>query len=324
MESVNLAVLGSPKADDLAGTIAKKGGQTDVTQYNLKKEDRSLTLFVPAKYPDKIQGVSYALQAADHVLLVVDALDRHLGEQIVAIDAAGKDKGFILLREYIQPEQIAPLLKGTALEGYEILDTEDPAVLRERFIDLQSATRPGDTRVDVDQHFNVKGVGTVVLGVVMRGAVEKHQELRVYPTSKRCIVRSIQVHDTDVKEADTGSRVGMALKNIDSDDLDRGNILAPEGSLRVVTKGEGLNAEVRVPRFYKQGLKEGQVVHLGVGMQFLPCKLKIDGGALEAGKQGLVTMMVDNPLTVAPGDHVVLFSLDDPNLRVAGGAVVPS
>ncbi|MBW3582109.1 MAG: hypothetical protein KY455_03325 [Euryarchaeota archaeon] len=322
MESVNVAMLGGPGAAELAGEIAKKGGETDMVQYNHKKGDRSLTLFVPAKYPEKIQGVSYCLQATEHVVLVVDALDRRLGEQIVAIDMTGRTQGFLLLRNYIQPEQVASLLAGTALEHYEVLDTEDPALLRERFLELEPTHREGATRVDVDQHFNVKGVGTVVLGIVGRGSVEKHQELRAYPSTKRCTVRSIQVHDTDLPKADTGARVGLALKGIDSDDLDRGSILAPEGSLRVVTKGEGLNAQVRVPRFYKQGLRSDQVVHLGVGMQFLPARLKIDGGSLEAGAKGLVTMMVANPLVVAPGDQVVLYSLDDPNLRVAGGATV--
>jgi selenocysteine-specific translation elongation factor len=57
MESVNVAVLGGPGARTLAGEIAKKGSETDVTQYTLKKGERSLTLFAPAKYPEKIQGV---------------------------------------------------------------------------------------------------------------------------------------------------------------------------------------------------------------------------------------------------------------------------
>ncbi len=321
MESVTVAMLGGPGAKELADKIAKKGGETDVTQYNHKEGDRSLTIFVPAKYPDKIQGVSYALQAVDHVVIVVDELNRELGEQIVACDAAEKKQGFILLRNYIQPDQVQPLIKGTNLEGYEVLDTEEPGLLREKFMQLSSMENPGETRVDVDQHFNVKGVGTVVLGVVNRGEVKKHQELIVHPGTKKCIVRSIQVHDTDMDTAGVGSRVGLALKNIDSDDLDRGNILAPADTVAVHKGGEGVTVKARVPAFYKAGIPTGKVLHAGVGMQFFPVKVTAAANdKIEAGSEGELTIEAQNPFVVTDGDRLVLFDLDNAGLRVAAGA----
>lgn len=323
MESVTVAMLGGPGAKELADKIAKKGGETDVAQYNHKEGDKSLTLFVPAKYPDKIQGVSYALQAVDHVVVVVDALNRELGEQIVACDMAAKKHGYLLLRNYIQAEQVQPLLKGTHLEGYELLDTEDPGLLRERFLGLSPMENPGETRVDVDQHFHVKGVGTVVLGVVNRGEVKRHQELIVHPGDKKCQVRSIQVHDTDHVSAGVGSRVGLALKNIDSDDLDRGNILAPAGTVRVIKAGEGVTVKAQVPAFYKAGIPTGKVLHVGVGMQFLPVKVtNVAGDKLAAGTTGELTFEPQGPFGVTDGDRLVFFDLDNAGLRVAAGADV--
>lgn len=321
MESVNIAVLGGAGAKEVAAAIGKKGGETDVTQYNAKKGTRSLTLFVPTKYPDKVQGVSYALQGAEYVLLVVDALDKQLGEQIVAADMVGARKGFLLLRNYIQPEQLKPILKGTALERWTVLESDDANDLRERFLDLPIEDRPGMTRVDVDQHFNVKGVGTVVLGVVRRGEVARHQKLRVHPTKLECQVRSIQVHDEDLQTAGPGSRVGLALKNIDSDDLDRGSVLAPDGTVTVIAKGETLEIDAKVSSFYKRGLQNDKVVHVGVGMQFLPARVQLDGD-LKAGQSGRLRLVADTALCVTQGDHLVLFDLDASDLRVAAGGVV--
>lgn len=321
MESVNIAVLGGAGAKEVAASIGKKGGETDVTQYNVKKGERSLTLFVPSKYPDKIQGVSYALQGAEYVLLVVDELNKQLGEQIVAADMANAKKGFLLLRNYVQAAQIQPLLKGTVLADWTVLESDDANVLREHFLALPIDPAPGETRVDVDQHFNVKGVGTVVLGVVRRGEVTKHQKLRVHPTKLECQVRSIQVHDTDMATAGPGSRVGLALKNIDSSDLDRGSVLAPDGTIQVIDKGGVLPLHIRVAAFYKRGLANDKVVHLGVGMQLLPARLRT-ATDLKAGQEADVELVVDNPLCVSPGDQVVLFDLDATDLRVAAGGQV--
>ena len=90
----------------------------------------------------------------------------------------------------------------------------------------------------VDHAFNVKGVGVVVLGVVTSGVVQKHATLNVLPGGKSAQVRSIQKHDDEFDVAGEGDRVGLALKNVEVEDLDRGAVLTNDSSIKTSSKLE--------------------------------------------------------------------------------------
>ncbi len=170
MGNLNIAVLG---AKDFAGKIGKKGTVTDMTFYEYKDGHDSFTLLEPSKFPEKLSSLFYSVAMSEFVVLVVDKIDSFLGETIVMVDSLGIDKGFVVLQNYIQPEQLSPLLAGTSLEHYERRD-DDPTQLREELIGMakSQAKTAGDGSCGscpVDSHFNVKGVGTVVLGSVIDG-----------------------------------------------------------------------------------------------------------------------------------------------------------
>jgi selenocysteine-specific translation elongation factor len=90
--------------------------------------------------------------------------------------------------------------------------------------------------VPIDHFFNVKGVGTVILGYVTHGRIEKHDELKVLPTDRKALVRSIQKHDDDYDDAVRGDRVGLALKNVDVEQLDRGYVLTADDRVKSDSK----------------------------------------------------------------------------------------
>lgn len=314
MTAVTLGVLGNL---DYARELGKKGTESDVQLYTFREGDVNVSMVVPFRHPDKVQPLAFAVNSGDAVLIVVKEVNRELGESIVAAAAAGHTRGLILLQNYVQPEQVKPLLKGTSLEALPILTEDKPATIRQKIVELAQAPKEGPLRIPIDHHFNVKGIGTVILGFVTQGVVKKHDTLRVYPTTKMAQVRSIQVHDVDVAEAVGGDHVGLALKNIENDDLDRGCILAPEGSLQVAEAGTTLQLEATVSPFFKPGIKAEGVYHLAHGWQIVNARAKND---LAAGKTGPVTFELSKPLAYAPGDRVVLLNLDNP-LRVAGHAM---
>ncbi|MCK9323818.1 MAG: translation elongation factor 1 alpha-related protein, partial [Candidatus Methanomethylophilaceae archaeon] len=170
MGNLNVVVVG---AKDLAGEIGKKGTVTDMTFYELKKGKDSVTLIEPSKYPEKLSSLFYSVAMSEFVIIAVDKIDSQLGETIVMIDQFGLKNGWIILRNYIQPEQLKPLFAGTSLENYKIIE-EDAVKIREDLIEMATA----ENRVagngtcgscPIDSHFNVKGVGTVVLGSVSDG-----------------------------------------------------------------------------------------------------------------------------------------------------------
>ena len=197
MGNLNIAVLG---AKDYASKIGKKGTVTDMTFYDHKSGTDSFTLIEPSKYPEKLSSLFYSVAMSEFAILVVDKIDSFLGETIVMTDALGIDRGWIILQNYIQPEQLKPLLAGTSLEGYEYKE-DDPIKLREELIAMAKAEAkaPGEGTCGscpVDSHFNVKGVGTVILGSVIDGYFRKHDKMTVFPIKREVILKSIQKHGT--------------------------------------------------------------------------------------------------------------------------------
>lgn len=316
MPAVTLGVLGNL---DYARELGKKSTESDVQLVTFKEGDTHVSMVVPFRHPEKIAALAYAVNSADALLIVVNAVNRDLGESIVAAAAAGISRGLIVLQNYVQPEQIAPLLKGTSLTGLEMTTDDKPASVRQKLVALATPPRDGPVRIPIDHHFNVKGVGTVILGFVEQGTVKKHDSLRAYPSAKSAQVRSIQVHDTDVAEAHTGDHVGLALKNIENDDLDRGFILAPEGSLSIAAEGAALPIKVSVSPFFRPGIKNDGVYHLAHGWQFIAARAK---GELAAGKEGAVSFELTKPLAYSPGDRLVIVNLDNAAQRVVGSGLV--
>ena len=316
MDTTMLCVLNS---EELASKLGKKGSETDMTLYNLKKDDKSLTVASPTKYPDKLPPLLYSLYLGEEVYMVIDKLDRTIGEMMVACQVMDKRKGMIILDNYITADQIRPLIKDTVLDNWEIVEgMPDPNVMREGLLEREPVVREGVTRVSIDQSFPVKGLGTVSLGLVDQGIVKKHQNLLVLPDGKKTIIRSIQVHDNDVPEAGSGSRVGLVLKNVEPDDVKRGCVLAEEGALKVA---DSLKLKVKVSPFWRNVLKDGMAIHMSSGMQFAACTISMSG-ELKAGEEGEVTVKLDNQFVYDNSDKMALSWLESTGPRVIGSCTV--
>ena len=189
----------------------------------------------------------------------------------------------------------------------------DSARLRTEIDGWATPERPGPVRVPLDHAFPVKGVGAVALGVVRNGHLTAHEKLRLYPTDKVVEVRSIQVHDVDVRSANTGERVGTALKGVEAEELSRGQVLAPEGSLSVATTVRG--SDWRKSRYYRGTIAPGAQVQLLVGLQLVPARFG------EVGESA-ITLTPDRPVAFALGDPIVVADLSPPSgPRIVGRAV---
>src|SRR5271169_503865 len=121
MSNLNVAILAPP---DYAKDLGKKGTTSDITFYNLKKGEATVTFIEPTRYPEKLSSLFYAVSLADRIVLVVDAINASFGECVLMLESAGKAQGFLILKNYISPDQIAPLIKGTVLENYEVIEED--------------------------------------------------------------------------------------------------------------------------------------------------------------------------------------------------------
>lgn len=319
MGNLNIAVLG---AKDYASKIGKKGTVTDMTFYDHKSGTDSFTLIEPSKYPEKLSSLFYSVAMSEFAILVVDKIDSFLGETIVMTDVLGIDRGWIILQNYIQPEQLKPLLAGTCLEGYEYKE-DDPIKLREELIAMAKAEAkaPGEGTCGscpVDSHFNVRGVGTVVLGSVIDGYFRKHDKMTVFPIKREVILKSIQKHDLDADDGVKGDHVGLALRGIESDELDRGYVVTTDPSVKMSRKVEG---NVSLIKYWPSPLKEGMVLHIGHWMQMVPSRISsVDNG--DDFRSAKVEFDLESDMIHKPGDKATIMYLEGGKLRVVGSIVL--
>jgi len=159
----------------------------------------------------------------------------------------------------------------------------------------------------------VKSVGTVVLGVAKGGKVSIHDELQLYPSDKIVSVKSIQVHDEDVKDAPSGSRVGLALKGAGAEELERGMILAKQGSLQVAKE---ISLDVKFSKFYKGKPEVDKMYFLSTGMQYRQAKIT------EAKEEGRILKFQMQAPVVFSKDEIVLIIDPNSNLRICGSGKI--
>jgi selenocysteine-specific translation elongation factor len=323
MGNVTVAVLG---ALGYAGSIGKKGTSTDITFYNLKKGEDTVTLIEPERYPERLAPLFYAVSLSKKAIVVVDQIDATFGECLVMLQCSDIKTGYFILRNYIPKEKIEPLVKGTSLENFEFAN-DDPNFLREQLLVEASQQKTNKTpdgqkaigTVPVDHSFNVKGVGVVVLGMVVYGAIQKHEILNALPGGKSAQVRSIQKHDDEFDVAGEGDRVGLALKNIEVEDLDRGVVLTNDPSIKASSK---LETHATLVKYWQTPIKQGMVMHIGYWTQFLTAKVETVSESGEWRKPTL-TVTLDKPLIHRPNDKAVLMYLEGTKLRVAGNLTLP-
>lgn len=324
MGNLTIAVIGSL---GYAGNLGKKGTTSDITFYNLKRGDHTVTFVEPTRYPERISSLFYSVSMATKALVVVDEISSTFGECVIMLHAAGIREGYLITRNYISYEQVRTLVKGTVVECY--LPVEDnPIAIRERLLqDAESISyippATGESRIPcsipIDHFFPVKGIGVVVLGCIASGLLLTHDTLQVLPQGSSAVVRSIQKHDDDVAWAGKGDRVGLALKNIELEDLERGDILTNDTSISVISS---CDASATLSPYWQSPFRPGMVVHIGHWMQFIPARI-LDVDKYRDSQSPVLTLAFEKPLVFPPAATAVLCHLEGNKLRVAGTITLP-
>ena len=308
---VTVAVIGAP---DVAKELGKRGTESDVTLFNSVTEGHATTLVEPTQFPEKFSPLLNALAMADQCLLVVSELTRPVAETIATAELVDVPTT-IVLGPAVGEAELARALKGGRLEGAPRVPFDLPH-LRERIEGWRAPAIEGSVMIPIDHYFPVKGVGTVILGVVRRGTLHAHDRLRLWPTPKVLDIRSIQVHDIDRKDAECGERVGVALKGVDVDELTRGQVLAPDGSLAEGSEIAG--GPFEKCRYYRGDAGVGAAVHLAHGLQVVPAEIGEIGPAR-------VRVTTDRPIARIAGTPAYLIDLSVPaGPRLVGRFTVPT
>jgi len=263
MNSINFVVLGE---QTIANDFGKKGTTTDLTLYDKKESDIIRTWVVPNGFPEKIQPLLQAINIAEYVIFYVASLDKYVGEQIIALDMLGKKDGIISHSYEVDENRLNSMIKGTVLDNYKKVDSPN---IKQELTKFSPISNNGDTQIVIDHCFDVKGVGTVVLGKVLQGTVNQYDKLKHLPSRTEVMIKSIQMHDDDIKLANCPARVGLSLKGIKPDEVGRGDIITSDESLLVKSE---IEIDFKQSPFYKGEISVNQMCLISVGLQIKAAK----------------------------------------------------
>ena len=339
-----ITIIGNEKSGKttLAGKLGKKGNVTDITMYDYAKNDSILTTIDATGYPVSVKSLVTALNLSDIAILCIppEGLDPVSAECIIALDLLGYKHGIVALTKSDTSypfaldelkEKLQKITTGTVLENWEYLPIstnsfkgleelkEMIASMGEKMDIEQREMDSMPTRVLIDQTFNVTGIGCVVLGVVSQGILNAKDKMLAYPTKKPLEIRSVQMHDVDVKSAPTGARVGLALKSIQSKDVDRGFVLSEDEIVSTGVVLESTLSQLAKP------FTIGDMPHIYVGLQSAPMRVEsitLNGENIEKaepGKTYIVEFSGTKEISYSKNDRFALTNLDGKQRFIAFG-----
>ena len=165
----------------------------------------------------------------------------------------------------------------------------------------------------VDHVFDVKGVGTVVLGTVKQGEIKTYDELVLSPSNKTVVIKSIQMHDDPVNTSKKNSRVGLAIKGASAKDISRGDVITSPGFAKIATANFQL-AFNKNP-YFKEEISETQNYMMSVGLQIRTVKIK-------KMSDSNLSISFEKPLAFVKNDLCVLFKPDSKSMRIMGHGIM--
>jgi len=304
MRSVNFVVLGE---QTIANDFGKKGTVTDLTVYDRKESDVIRTWVVPNGFPEKIQPLLQAINIAEYVIFYVASLDRYTGEQIIALDMLNKKNGVLSHSYEVDENRLHSMIKGTVLQNYKKIDSPN---IKEELVKLPPVSNDGPAQIVIDHSFDVKGVGTVVLGKVLQGTINQYDNLKHLPSGTDVMVKSIQMHDDDVKQAVCPARVGLSLKGIKPDEVGRGDIITSDESFEI--KNE-LEIDFKQSPFYKGEISENQMCLVSIGLQVKAAKFSLISP---------VKLILDKPVVCRKNEICLLVKPESTSVRVIGSGKI--
>jgi selenocysteine-specific elongation factor len=174
-------------------------------------------------------------------------------------------------------------------------------------------------RLPIDRVFTVKGFGTVVTGTLIAGHVVVDDKVEVYPRRIQSKVRGLQVHGRIVPEATAGQRTAVNLQGVERAAIERGDVLAPPGTLVPTVLLDGtLELLEDAPR----PVKTRDRVRFHVGTQEVMARvLPVDRPELAPGGSGQARFRLEAPVVALPGDRFVVRSYS-PIVTIGGGTVL--
>ncbi|MBI2405852.1 elongation factor Tu [Candidatus Microgenomates bacterium] len=151
-----------------------------------------------------------------------------------------------LLNKYQYPGKETPIIRGSALKAYEGDAEAEKQILElvkavDEFIPTPERDIDKPFLMPIEDVFAIKGRGTVVTGRIERGKVKTGEEIEIVGIrrdAKKTIVTGVEMFRKTLDEGQAGDNVGILLRGIEKEDVERGQVLAKPGTITPHTEFE--------------------------------------------------------------------------------------
>ena len=158
-----------------------------------------------------------------------------------------------LLSKYNFPGDDIPVIRGSAVKALEAaaagkgLDDPDMKPIGElmaaadSYIPMPARDLDKPCLVSVEDVFSITGRGTVATGRVERGCIKTGDEVEIVgiKDTQKSVVTGVEMFRKIMDQAQAGDNVGILLRGIDKEDIERGQVICKPGSITPHTKFKG-------------------------------------------------------------------------------------
>jgi len=150
-----------------------------------------------------------------------------------------------VLKKYEYPGDEIPIIKGSALKALEG-DAESVKAIEElmKAVDDYIPTPKRDMDkpflMPVEDVFSIQGRGTVATGRIERGVVKVNEEIEIVgiKDTSKTVVTGVEMFKKSLKEGQAGDNVGILLRGVEREQIERGQVLSKPGSITPHTEFE--------------------------------------------------------------------------------------
>ena len=233
-----------------------------------------------------------------------------------------------LLTKYGFPGDETPIVRGSALKALngdpegiesikklmEVLDTYIPEPVRE-------LDKP--FLMPIEDVFSIKGRGTVATGRIEKGIVKINDEVEIVGLrdTKKAIVTGVEMFHKQLDQGQAGDNVGLLLRGVEKDDIERGQVLSKPGAITPLTE---FKAEVLLLKKEEGGrhtpIFSGYRPQVFIRTTDVTGDLTLPEGTemVMPGDNTNVVIKLIKPVAMQPGQR---FAIREGGLTVGAGAI---
>ncbi len=150
-----------------------------------------------------------------------------------------------LLTKYNYPGNEIPIIRGSALKALEGDEEAQKGIMAlmdkvDEYIPTPVRALDKPFLMPIEDVFSIKGRGTVVTGRIDRGVVKVNSTIEIVglkPTQST-VVTGVEMFRKTLDEGQAGDNVGILLRGVEKDQVERGQVLAAPGSIKAHTDFE--------------------------------------------------------------------------------------